>query len=254
MRASYIQANVLWENIPGNLNYFEHQIDSIGYESDIIVLPEMFSTGFSMNIHLAEEVPGKTSDWMSRMAIKYDCCIIGSIIARHETNYYNRLIFVTPDGSVGHYDKKHLFGYGNENEYYTAGLKRVVFNWNGWSICPLICYDLRFPVWSRNTEPFYDLLIFIASWPAVRQQAWKSLLNARAIENQSYVIGVNRIGMDGNGLEYNGHSVFLNYLGETMNIPSELEHKTTVVLDHQKLYEFRSRYPFLQDGDQFALS
>lgn len=253
MRLSYIQSNLLWEDIQGNLDYFEHQIDSIGIESDIIVLPEMFTTGFSMDTSLGEEIPGLTSEWMSRIALKYDSCIIGSIIAKDEAKYYNRLLFVKPDGSVKHYDKKHLFSYGTEDKYYTSGQNREVFEWNGWHICPLICYDLRFPVWSRNVEPYYDLLIYIASWPAVRELAWKSLLVARAIENQAFVAGVNRIGTDGNGLEYNGNSLVLNYLGETMNTPSNLAHRATVKMDLEKLKAFRSNYPFLKDRDSFEL-
>ncbi|HMG13826.1 MAG TPA: amidohydrolase [Saprospiraceae bacterium] len=254
MRTSFVQSNLLWENIEGNLRYFEIHMDRIAKESDIIILPEMFTTGFSMNVALAEEYPGRTSIWMSHLSTQYDSVIIGSVMIKEKDQYYNRCIIAKPDGTSLYYDKKHLFGYGHENNFYSAGDEKLIFEWKGWRICPLVCYDLRFPIWSRNVEPYYDLLIYIASWPKNRALAWKTLLAARAIENQAYVIGVNRIGQDGNSLNYIGDSTAINYLGEILNDPNDQEAMVTTVLDLESLKKFRTEFRFLNDGDQFSLN
>ncbi len=253
MRTSFIQSNLVWENIEENLRYFETHIDRIAKESDIIVLPEMFTTGFSMNVNLAEVYPGKASVWMSHLSTKYDTVIIGSMMIKENELYYNRCIIAKPDGTSEYYDKKHLFGLGQENDFYTSGKEKLIFEWKGWRICPLICYDLRFPVWSRNIEPYYDLLIYVANWPKNRAIAWRSLLTARAIENQAYVVGVNRIGQDANDLHYIGDSRIINYLGETLNDPSDQEVMTTAVLDLNAMKKFRSEFRFLNDADRFIL-
>jgi len=253
MRTSFIQSNLIWNNIEGNLRYFESHIDRIAKESDIIVLPEMFTTGFSMDVELAEEYPGRTSKWMSHLSTKYDTVIIGSIMVKEGESFFNRCIIAKPDGVEQYYDKKHLFGYGHENDFYSSGKEKLIIEWKGWKICPLICYDLRFPVWARNVEPYYDLLIYVASWPKARALAWRSLLTARAIENQAYVVGVNRIGQDGNDIQYIGDSRAINFLGETLNDATDQEVICTTVLDLELLRKFRTDYPFLKDGDSFKL-
>ena len=249
-----IQANLEWENSQGNINYFDKKIDAVSSNVDVVVLPEMFSTGFSMKPEkLAETMEGISISWMKEKAIKKQVAIVGSLIIKENESYYNRLIFAHSNGNIETYDKRHLFTYGGEEKVYESGVDRLIVHYKGWKICPMICYDLRFPVWSRNSDD-YDVLIFIANWPRPRISAWDTLLKARAIENMSYTIGVNRVGVDGNNLEYIGHSQAIDMLGnELINIDSENEAVFEVSLDKRKLIETRNRFGFLNDTDAFSI-
>lgn len=248
-----IQGDLKWENIPTNLAYFEKKIESLSSEVDLIVLPEMFSTGFTMNAaELAEPLDGAGLTWMRKIADLRKVAITGSLIVHQNGKFYNRLYFVEPDGSYHHYDKRHTFTFAGEDKVFTAGEKRIVITYKGWRICPLICYDLRFPVWSRNTEQ-YDLLLYVANWPQARVEAWDTLLKARAIENMSYCIGVNRVGVDGNGHHYSGHSNIYDCLGRPLLSERENEFQHEVGLEKSSLYEIRGKMKFLQDQDNFQL-
>ncbi|MGB0788609.1 MAG: nitrilase family protein, partial [Marinirhabdus sp.] len=206
LRTTLIQTHLHWEDPTANRAHFESLIKQMDKKTDLIVLPEMFTTGFTMNAKgMAEATNGPTLLWLQAIAKKHRCAITGSIIVKDNGLYYNRLYFVRPDGSYGQYDKKHTFTLAGEHKTYTAGRVKTTINYKGWKICPLICYDLRFPVWARNTEG-YHLLLYVANWPKKRIHAWDVLLKARAIENMSYCIGVNRTGIDDNGHEYPGHS------------------------------------------------
>ena len=214
MKITIIQSDLVWEDKVANLARFDTHINNIQESTDIVVLPEMFSTGFSMNTAaLAESMDGKTIQWMSNHAQTLDAVVTGSLIIKENGQFYNRLIWMKPDGTFEQYDKRHLFGMGSgEDKHYTAGTERLIVTYKGWKICPLICYDLRFPVWSRNTVD-YDVLIYTANWPEPRSFHWKTLLVARAIENQSYVIGVNRVGVDALGSLHSGDSCVINPYG-----------------------------------------
>jgi predicted amidohydrolase len=239
-RITIIQSDLVWENIDKNLELFERKINTINNHSDLIVLPEMFTTGFAVNrTNLAEEVGGKGFLWMKKMAKQKNTAIVGSIAVKENNNYYNRLYWVNPDGNFFQYNKRHLFRMAHEDQFFTAGNKRLIVEYKGWKFCPLICYDLRFPVWSRNKwntehnayKPEYDVQIYVANWPEVRSYPWKQLLVARAIENQCYVAGVNRIGLDGNNISHSGDSAVLNPRGELIsNIVSNEEKIETVIL------------------------
>ena len=249
MNITTIQSNIIWEDKDSNLKNYQSKIDNI--ESDLIILPEMFTTGFTMNPKPhAETMDGKTVQWMKDNASKKDLAICGSVIIEEEGKYFNRFIWVNPDGSIHYYDKRHLFSFAGEDEHYASGNSKIVIEYKGWKICPLICYDLRFPVWSRNTED-YDVLIYVANWPSKRKMAWRSLLVARAIENQCYVIGVNRVGEDGNNLSYNGDTSLVNALGETLYINSQTEDVFTTTLSKLELSKVRNSLPFLKDKDNF---
>ncbi len=253
MKITIIQSDLTWENPQANRNYFEEKINSISEEVDLIVLPEMFSTGFTMNpSSVAESMNGETVSWMIASAKAKNCAITGSIVISEGGKFYNRLVFVFPSGEIKTYDKKHLFSLASEEKIFTAGSQKVVIEYKGWKICPLICYDLRFPVFSRNVEN-YDLLLYVASWPKPRINAWDALLKARAIENMSYVIGVNRIGLDGNNHEYSGHSQIINYLGDYLIEPFENEAVKIILLDKNQLMETRQKLNFLNDKDKFQL-
>lgn len=254
LRTALIQANLVWENAEANREQFEQKISKISPEVDLIILPEMFSTGFSMNAkNLAEPTGGPSLSWMKKIASEKDAAVTGSLIISENGNFYNRLYFVFPDGTFEKYDKRHTFTLAKENETYASGKARLVVTYKGWKICPLVCYDLRFPVWSRNTED-YDVLIYVANWPAVRVQAWDTLLKARAIENMSYCIGVNRVGKDGNDLDYTGHSAVYDILGNKVNGSStEEEFEEEVLLDKENLEGTRKQLRFLQDRDKFSI-
>ncbi|MBK7337964.1 MAG: amidohydrolase [Saprospirales bacterium] len=253
LRVSLIQASLAWEDAVANRQNLEYLLAPLAGTTDLVVLPEMFSTGFSMRSEsLAEEMNGPSVRWMQSMAQKLDAVLTGSLIIRERGVYYNRLLWVRPDGSFAIYDKRHLFGLAGEREHYTAGEHRLLVQLKGWSICPLICYDLRFPVWSRNTGA-YDLLIYVANWPKPRRNAWQSLLVARAIENQSYTIGVNRVGFDGNGHEYTGDSMALSFTGEVLYHAAHIEQCASLTLDPALQKAFRAKFPFLGDGDDFIL-
>jgi len=216
LRVSIIQSNLIWEEAEANRSHFEKELEMLP-ETDLVVLPEMFTTGFTMNAKgNAEAVNGSTFLWMKSLAIKHQFAITGSIIIEEKGNFYNRLLFVKPDGSVYNYDKRHTFTLAGEDKVYTSGKNKLIVEYKGWKICPLICYDLRFPVWIRNAEN-YDLLVFVANWPERRIAAWDVLLRARAIENMAYCIGVNRVGKDGNGHVYKGHSAAYDVLGEKVS-------------------------------------
>jgi len=251
MNITTIQTNIIWEDIDSNLKNYQSKIDNI--ESDLIILPEMFTTGFTMDPKPhAEKMDGKTVQWMKQNASNKGLAICGSIIIEEEGKYFNRFIWVNPDGSIYHYDKKHLFPAAGEDEHYAPGNSKLIIEYKDWKICPLICYDLRFPVWSRNVED-YDVLIYVANWPSKRKLAWRSLLVARAIENQCYVIGVNRVGEDGNNLSYNGDTSLINALGETLYINSQSEDVFTTTLSKLELNKVRTQLPFLKDKDNFNL-
>ncbi len=251
-----IQTNLYWEDIDKNLAHFDEKIDSLTDQTDIIVLPEMFTTGFTMNTKLfAEQHEGKGLQWMQRKSKEKNCVFVGSISVKDRENCHNRLYWVMPDGTYEFYDKRHLFQMGKEDVHYTAGTKKLIINYKGWKICPLICYDLRFPVWSRNRKDnTYDILIYVANWPEVRSYPWKQLLIARAIENQAYVIGVNRIGQDNNAIVHSGDSSVINPRGEVISKTKAHEDVSeTVSLSYTYLEEFRKVFPVMLDGDEFKI-
>jgi omega-amidase len=253
MKITLIQTSLSWEDAEVNRIHFSNLIDSIIEDTDLIVFPEMFSTGFTMAPEaVSEPMDGLTVAWMKKIASEGNCAVTGSVVISEGECYYNRLLFVLPDGQVKHYDKRHLFSLAGEDKAYTAGKERLVVEYKGWRICPLVCYDLRFPVFSRNTEDI-DLLLYVANWPAPRVLAWDTLLQARAIENMCYVAGVNRIGQDSNGHNYPGHSQVFNALGKCVLQPSGNEGIYTIALDKEAMLQTRSKFGFLNDRDSFIL-
>jgi predicted amidohydrolase len=251
-----IQTDLHWENKTANLNMLEEKIIAIPGRSEIVVLPEMFSTGFSMNPSaLAEKMDGESVQWMKKVAAQRKIILTGSLIIEEKGNYFNRLIWMLPDGNYGYYDKRHRFGFAKEDEFYECGSKRLIASVKGWKINLLICYDLRFPVWSRQQQQSeYDVLIYVANWPEKRINAWKTLLQARAIENQSYVVGVNRVGDDGNGIHYTGESMVIDPLGEILYTKKNEEDVFTIALEKEHLLQIRDKFPFLKDADKFSIS
>jgi predicted amidohydrolase len=253
MKIALIQAPLLWENPTQNRNYFEVKINSISETIDLIVLPEMFTSGFTMNPKaVAESMQGETVSWLQALAKAKNSAIIGSLVIQEKGNFYNRLVFVFPTGEIKTYDKKHLFTLAGEDKVYTSGTKKMLFEYLGFKICPLICYDLRFPVFARNTED-YDVLIYVANWPKPRINAWDALLKARAIENMCYTIGVNRIGEDPNQHQYLGHSQAIDYLGNYLIEPQENEGVFITTLNKNTLAATRQKLGFLNDRDAFTL-
>jgi predicted amidohydrolase len=253
MKVAVIQSPLVWEDPQLNRNYFEAKINTIVSEVDLIVLPEMFTTGFTMQAEaVAETMQGQTMLWLLSLAKARKCAITGSLIVTEDGKFYNRMVFVFPTGEVQQYDKRHLFTLAGEDVVFTAGTEKIIIEYKGWKICPLICYDLRFPVFSRNVEN-YDLLIYVASWPKTRIAAWDTLLKARAIENMSYTIGVNRLGVDGTNLEYVGHSQIVDYLGNSVLEPQKGEGVFIAELDKNRLLDTRKKLDFLKDQDQFQL-
>ena len=254
LKVTLIQSKLHWEQVDANLSMFSEKIDSIAETTDLIILPEMFSTGFSMNAStLAEETNGKTLNWMISEAKKSNAALTGSVIISENNTFYNRLFFVFPNGEYKMYDKKHTFTLAGEHKTYSKGTKRLVVDYKGWKICPLVCYDLRFPVWARNTVD-YDVLLYVANWPKKRVAAWDALLKARAIENMSYCVGVNRIGLDGNNHEYSGHSAVYDVLGELISTKElETEFTQTLTLTKEHVNSTRDQLRFLQDRDLFEL-
>jgi len=255
LTVTIIQENLHWENTEANLALFSEKIKFLKEKTDLIILPEMFTTGFSMNAEvLAEEEQGKTLAWLQDTAQKHDIAITGSVIIKEEGKYYNRLFFVYPDRHYLVYDKKHLFTLAKEKHTFSAGNNRLIVEYKGWTICPLVCYDLRFPVWARNTEDF-DLLLYVANWPKKRIEAWDALLKARAIENMCYVAGVNRVGFDGKNHEYSGHSVVCDMLGKQLStLKNDVVFSETLKLNKSQLIETRKRFAFLNDRDSFTLT
>lgn len=255
IRVTIVQSDIVWHNISANIKAFDQKIESIDQPTDLIILPEMFTTGFSMSAPIyAEAMDGSSVAWMRQKARGQDAAVMGSLIIREGGSYYNRLICMYPDGTYDKYDKRHLFAMAHEDEYYSQGQELLIFSYRGWKICPLVCYDLRFPVWSRNVDLAYDLLIYIASWPNKRAYDWNTLLKARAIENQSYVIGVNRVGTDGNGHEYNGDSCVIDPgWRKTLFHHEQSEIVHTSILSKNQLSEVREKLPFSRDADQFNI-
>ena len=254
LKVTIIQTALYWESIDENLEMFGQKTSQIEDETDLIVLPEMFNTAFTMSSEkLAEEMDGKTMQWMKNAAKAKNCVVVGSLIINENGNYYNRLIWMRTDGSYETYDKRHLFRMMDEHKYFSGGDRRIVVELNGWRICPLVCYDLRFPVWCRNKGD-YDCLIYIANWPEARRNAWNTLLLARAIENQVYVIGVNRIGKDGNEIAFSGDSVVIDPKGQIISqTQSYQENIETVSLSYEELEDFRKKFPVDLDGDEFVI-
>lgn len=250
-----IQADLIWENPKENLDYFTQQIENISKTTDIVVLPEMFTTGFSMNAKKnAENMDGIAISWMIEIAKKNDFAICGSLPIRESNKFYNRFVFAHPSGRIDTYDKRHSFSLAKENDSYQSGDKQKLITYKGWKIFPQICYDLRFPVWSRNTLN-YDLLIYVANWPQTRIEAWKTLLKARAIENMAYTVGINRIGVDGNNLIYSGESLIVDYLGETLsNLKMGKVGFITAVLEKEIQELTRNKLGFLNDRDSFSIT
>lgn len=248
-----VQASMIWENKKKNIQHFFSLAKNEAISSDIVIFPEMFSTGFTMNTGLAEKMDGETIQELKQFSKKNNVVILTSLIIEERGKYYNRLVTVFPDEKIMYYDKRHLFTYSGEDKYYTAGKKHLVFDWKGWKIMPLVCYDLRFPVWSRNTQD-YDLLIYVANWPERRRFTWQSLLVARALENQCYVAGINRIGDDSNGVAHSGYTTVLNYFGGKISktIPNT-EKAELVTLHKDKLMKFRKKFNFLADRDSFTI-
>jgi len=253
LRVTLVQADLAWQDPAANRHRLAAHFRGLVGHTDLVVLPEMFSTGFSMEAAaLAEDMGGPTIGWMREEAAALGCVITGSLIVREQGRCYNRLVWARPDGSVEHYDKRHLFRIANEQQHYAAGARRVVVELKGWRVCPMICYDLRFPVWSRSCDD-YDLLLYVANWPQRRAQAWSTLLRARAIENLCYVVGVNRVGKDGNGASYAGDSVALDFLGQSLSSEGGGDRVETAVLDLESLRSYRKSFPVHLDADRFEL-
>ena len=263
MKLTIIQTELNWENRDKNIQHFEKLIDSIIDKTDLIILPEMFTTGFTMNPKkYAESADGETLKWLKFKSKEKQSVITGSIAVEEHGYFYNRLYWINPNGEVNTYDKRHLFSIGTENQFYKAGSKKIITHLKNWKFCPLICYDLRFPVWSRNrfqinnSKPNwdYDVLIYVANWPEKRIYAWKHLLIARAIENQCYVIGINRIGIDGNGIKHSGNSLVINPRGEIIfQLKENEEQLQNVILDWDFLEKFRKEFPVGIDADDFKI-
>ncbi|HWB94600.1 MAG TPA: amidohydrolase [Puia sp.] len=254
-----IQTDLRWEDKTANLRHFEERIFSLTGPAEIVVLPEMFSTGFSMRPEeLAEKMDGPTVGWMRDVAARKKIILTGSLIVEEGGHYFNRLVWMLPNGRSGYYDKRHRFAYAGENKHYTAGGKRLVASVKGWRVLLLVCYDLRFPVWSRQNpregeDHEYDLIIYVANWPERRSHAWKTLLQARAIENQSFVVGVNRIGADGHEVHHSGDSMIVGPLGEVVYHAAARDEAYTLTLQKDDLARVRERFPFWKDADHFSI-
>ena len=270
LKVTIIQSNLHWENKERNLEMFSQKIDAVAEKTDLIVLPEMFTTGFSMKPKsFAEPMDGLIIAWFKEQAKKKGCVVTGSFICEEKGKYYNRLVWAKPDGDCITYDKRHLFRMANEDAHYTSGQEKIIVELKGWKICPLVCYDLRFPVWSRNRQvkPYsqitdkeninyeYDVLIYIANWPEVRSYPWKTLLLARALENQCYVVGLNRVGNDGNTIYHSGDSSVINAKGIIISNTKPHEETTeTVALNYAELAAFRKTFPAMLDADEFQIN
>jgi omega-amidase len=255
LKVTLFQAYIFWENTNKNLQNIALRLSSIREKTDLIVLPEMFNTGFTMNAaENAESMDGKTVTWMKEISKKFNAVLTGTLIIKEDNKYYNRLIWMRPDGSFEYYDKKHLFGLGGEDKVYTPGNKQLIVELKQWKIMPAICYDLRFPVWLRNNNTAYDLLLIVASWPERRAEHWRKLLPARAIENQSFIIALNRVGHDGNEVYYSGDSTCLNPNGGVVYYKRDEEDLYTFSINHSAVDKIRKEMPFLKDADDFELS
>jgi omega-amidase len=249
-----VQFDIRWENPSENLDELEKLIVKSHHNEHVVVLPETFSTGFSMNTQkLSEKMDGIAITWMKKMAAQMNCAICGSLYISENENCFNRFVWIFPDGQCQWYNKRHLFSMSGEQQVCARGLERVTIDYLGWKIFPLICYDLRFPVWSRNTNN-YDILLYVANWPAARHKVWDILLNARAIENQCYVLGVNRVGTDGNGIAHNGGTVGIDPKGEVINTLIDKQQTLSLTLSYEALHSFRQKFNVLADGDDFRIA
>ncbi|MDL2265080.1 amidohydrolase [Parabacteroides sp. OttesenSCG-928-G07] len=255
LRISMIQAHIIWEDRDENLGYYGELIRRVNGKADIVVLPETFSTGFSMNVEkLADTMEGPTISTIQGWAKKYNTAVTGSFIVKENGNCYNRGFFITPDEKQYFYDKRHLFRMANEDQYFSPGKKLTIIPYKGWNICLQVCYDLRFPVWSRNVNNAYDLLIYVANWPDARKKVWKTLLQARAIENMAFVCGVNRVGIDGKGFVYRGDSLLYSPKGKKLATAGKREEITrTHTIEKKDLLELREKFPAWKDADSFTI-
>ncbi|MBY0244218.1 MAG: nitrilase family protein [Sphingobacteriaceae bacterium] len=255
LKVTIFQAYLFWENTEKNIEHFTNTLNNeLNTTTDLIVLPEMFNTAFSLQTEkLAEPMGGRTMQWMHAIASKYNCVVTGSLIIKEKNNFYNRMIWMQADGKYQHYDKHHLFRLGGEDKNFTRGNKQLIVNLKGWKIRLAICYEIRFPVWLRNTNENYDILLVIASWPDRRISHWKALTAARAIENQSFVIAVNRVGADGNDIYHSGNSMCLDPFGNTVYFKPEEEDVFTFSINYNTLKKIRNDFPFLKDADTFTL-
>ncbi len=254
LKITLIQSYLFWEDIQKNLQQFTVKISSLNQRTDLIVLPEMFNTGFSMNTDkLAETMEGTTIQWMKKTAASTGSVLTGSLMIKENNSFFNRLVWVRPDGEISHYDKKHLFGMAGEHAHFSAGHQKLQVELNGWKICPMICYDLRFPVWCRNQEDA-DLYIFVANWPEKRSAHWRALLTARAIENQVYVLGVNRVGDDANMVYHSGDSMIVHPMGNIIFQKVDEEDMYTATLSLDEIEKTRRSLPFSADRDKFTLN
>ena len=256
---SLIQTDLFWEDKAANLDMLAKKIRGIEEYTEVVILPEMFSTGFSMRpTEFAETMDGPTIEWMKQLSAERKVIIVGSLIIKEEMSkegpqFYNRLIWVLPNGELGYYDKRHLFAFAGEDQHYTAGIKRLIASVKGWKINLQVCYDLRFPVWARQQGEEYDVLLYVANWPEKRNHAWKTLLTARAIENQCYAIGVNRVGIDGNNIAHSGDSLIVGPLGEVLYHCAHKEDVFTITLQKEELTTARNQFPFWKDADFFQI-
>lgn len=258
LNVTLIQTELFWEEPAMNCSAMEQKIWQIKNPTDVIILPEMFSTGFTMKAkQVAESMDGQTVAWMKKIAKEWGALVLGSIVIQENGRYFNRLIWAQPDGVIKTYNKRHLFRMAEEDKIYSSGKSKLIAEWKGWRICPMVCYDLRFPVWSRNgvnNETLdYDLLIYVANWPAVRVGAWDALLKARAIENLSHVVGVNRVGKDGNEIPHNGHSAVIDYKGDYLYQAEEKIIVHSLELNYEQLNSFRRKFPAFKDADKFEI-
>jgi len=254
LKITVFQGYLFWENVDKNLQNITLRLSGIREKTDLIILPEMFNTGFTMEAEtLAEPMNGKTMQWMQDTAHRYDCIVTGSLIISESGKFYNRLIWMRADGSYECYDKRHLFGLGKEDRTYTAGTKRLIVELKGWKICPIICYDLRFPVWLRNKDAAYDLMLVVANWPEKRSLHWRTLIPARAVENQCYIIAVNRVGHDGNEVYHSGDSTCIDPNGNVVYYKRDEEDVYTFTINAEELIKVRRQLPFLADADDFEI-
>ena len=256
LRISMIQSHIIWEDRDENLGYYGELIRRVSGKTDVAILPETFTTGYSTNVETqADTMDGPTVAAIKGWAKKYKLAVAGSFIAKEDDKYFNRAFFITPEGEEHYYDKRHLFRMGEENLHFTTGDNRLIVNYKGWNICLLVCYDLRYPVWSRNVNNEYDLLIYVANWPEVRKRVWKTLLQARAIENMAYVCGVNRVGIDGKDFKYRGDSMVYDAKGKKLADAGKREETTrTCTLNKKGLNEYRDKFPAWKDADGFSIN
>ncbi|NNE31521.1 MAG: amidohydrolase [Winogradskyella sp.] len=255
LKVAILQTNLVWESPTENRRLLDQKIKGLPQDVDLILLPEMFTSGFTMNANkVAETMNGETIFWLKTQAKSRMAAIAGSLVIQENNRFFNRLVFADPEGKITTYDKRHTFTLAGEHKTYTAGKEKVILDYKGWKICPLVCYDLRFPVWARNTED-YDLLFYVANWPKMRIAAWDSLLKARAIENMAYCVGVNRVGLDGNEYEYSGHSATYDVIGNRIDtLPKNEEAVEIVTLEKSHIKKYREKLNFLNDRDSFNLT